>query len=306
MSEVIRKVIDCQARKAGERMLTFTASTEQVARDEEIVLAKGWDTEQFEKNPVFLWSHNAWEPPIGRVTAIRKVTRGKNKRLEADVEFAGLEQLHDLAEQVHLLYRDGFLNAVSVGFKVMERREPTDAEREAGARGVVTRAELMELSAVTVPADTDALVQAEAAEGEVREAALAVRKLTTEPAPCPNCGGPSESPPSECMGCLHPVAPTLDQIRIGTIEEDEPITETITVADMELIRAAIKEEVQTLGAEISAGFSAIQTRLDTASPERTPPEPPATSGAESGEGDDDLWLLEDAFHRDHDEEDDLQ
>jgi HK97 family phage prohead protease len=266
MSEVIRQIVECEARAAGERTLTFTASTEQVARDAEIVLVKGWQTEQFEKNPVFLWSHNAWEPPIGRVTRIKKV-RGKKARLEVDVEFAGLEQLHDLAEQIHLLYRDGFLKAVSVGFRVIERREPTEEETQSGARGVVTKAELMEISAVTVPADTDALVQAEAAEGEVREAALAVRSYAPE---------------------------------------QPPITETITVADMELIRAVIREEFETIGADISAGFSAIQARLDTASRERTPPQPPATSGAESGEGDDDLWGLADAFHRDHQEEDDLQ
>lgn len=148
-----------------DRTLTFTASTEEVARDDDIVLASGWEIENFMKNPVILWGHNYGEPPIGRGVDVRKIaaTKTKKGRLEADIEFAGLEQMHDLAETVYMLYRDGFLKAVSVGFIPKEYKQLTDEERtklDLPRWGTVTsRAELLEISAVSVPADAGALVQ---------------------------------------------------------------------------------------------------------------------------------------------------
>jgi len=150
-------------RANSGRSLTFVASTERVARDGDIVEVAGWDTKEFMKNPVFLWAHDSSVPPIGRVTATRKVkTKGEERRLEVDVDFAGLEQSHELAESVYRLYRDGFMKAVSVGFMVRGYKAPSPDERETLGLGpfgqVVTAAELLEVSAVPVPADPGALI----------------------------------------------------------------------------------------------------------------------------------------------------
>ena len=154
------RAVACEVREAAEpRSLTFTASTERVARDGDIIRAAGWELDEFEKNPVFLWAHNSSEPPIGKVTATRKVA-GEDPRLEIDVEFAE----HEMAETVYKLYRDGFMSAVSVGFFIREYDKPNDGDREGLGLGewgvVITSAELLEVSAVPVPSDPGALVTA--------------------------------------------------------------------------------------------------------------------------------------------------
>lgn len=176
-----QRAVPCEVRAVGGRVLTFTASTEKVARDGDIIEVSGWDTKEFMKNPVFLWAHDPSVPPIGKVTNVRKVrAKGEDRRLEVDVDFAGLEQSHELAESVYRLYRDGFMRAVSVGFRVRGYRKPDEDEREQlGLKEygmVITAAELLEVSAVPVPADPGALLTSKAARADLvrmRDAASA-------------------------------------------------------------------------------------------------------------------------------------
>lgn len=133
------------------RRIRFLASSKAVARDGGIV--EGWGVADYLRNPVFLWSHNPDTPPIGRAISVGQGERG----LEIEVEFAGPEQGHTFADLIWKLYRSKFLNAVSVGFRLVAEREPTEDERKAGARWVGT-GELFELSAVAVPADPEAVV----------------------------------------------------------------------------------------------------------------------------------------------------
>ena len=140
--------------KGSDRVIRFIASTQNVARDGGIVLARGWDTTNFEEShPSFLWAHNAEGLPLGRAISVGKTSDS----LIIDVEFAGAEQSHPFAETVYRLFKAGFLKCVSVGFHVLEERAPTDEERERGAKWVATRAELLELSAVPVPSDPGAV-----------------------------------------------------------------------------------------------------------------------------------------------------
>jgi HK97 family phage prohead protease len=139
---------------SGSRVIRFLASTDKVARDGGIIEPEGWETRSFEQaHPVLLWAHQADSLPLGRAVHVEKGKDG----LRIDVEFAGSAQGHPFADTVYKMYREGFLKAVSVGFRVLEEREPTEQERAAGARWIATRAELLELSAVPVPADTGAV-----------------------------------------------------------------------------------------------------------------------------------------------------
>lgn len=143
-----------RAESGKSRVIRFTASTENVARDGGIVEAAGWEIDNYrDVHPVMLWAHNPDGLPIGRAIDVKKA---KNS-LVIDVEFAGEEQAHPLAETVYRLFDAGFLKCVSVGFRVLSEREPTDEERERGAKWVATRAELLELSAVPVPSDPGAV-----------------------------------------------------------------------------------------------------------------------------------------------------
>jgi hypothetical protein len=91
------------------------------------------------------WAHNYYEPPIGKVTQIEV----KDDQLLADVVF---DQNDEFARKIESKYRNGILNAVSVGFDI-KTLEPAQGEQPMRA----TRTELLELSAVPVPADPGAL-----------------------------------------------------------------------------------------------------------------------------------------------------
>ncbi len=249
-----RRALPVRVRQVpgADRVLRFIASTEEVARDGDIIRVTGWETERFEKNPVFLWGHRYDEPPIGRVIRIRKVARpkdGREPRLEIDVEFAGLTQLHERAETVCLLYRDAFLNAVSVGFLPLEFQDLTDDQKKElglGAWGrVIKRAELLEVSAVPVPADSGAvLIEDDEDRAAVKAALLSVRALApveeqprfdalaasldADPAPASEAAGPAPMVFPVTFADTVAVATIMTELRSirALVDERLPITRT--------------------------------------------------------------------------------
>lgn len=134
--------------------IKFVASTKGVKRDGLDLDLAGLDTANYEKNPVFLWVHNYAMPPLGKVTKIRKL---KN-RMEMWVQF---DQADEFAVDIERKYREGYLTAVSIGWII--------TEFERGVEGVddydylVTGSDLLDLSAVPVPGDPDALMPRELA-----------------------------------------------------------------------------------------------------------------------------------------------
>lgn len=154
-----RLVMPWQVRavEGQERVLEFVASTERVASDGMIIQCGAWLTERFISSGAFLWAHNRSEdkPPIGVPVSAEVDTQAKCLRVR--VRFAKAED-YAFADTIWRLYADGIMRAVSVGFRILDMADPTPSEREGGAWGVVTKAELYELSAVPVGADADALV----------------------------------------------------------------------------------------------------------------------------------------------------
>ena len=141
-----------------ERTVTAIISSDAIDRDDEVLLPKGADIEQFEKNPVVLWSHNSSLPPIGKAIWIER----KGKKIVAKVKFAETE----LAEEIWQLFKGGFLKAFSVGFQPKSPgRAPTPAEIKkrpelASVRRIFDDWEMLEFSAVAVPANPEALATA--------------------------------------------------------------------------------------------------------------------------------------------------
>jgi HK97 family phage prohead protease len=136
-----------RAAKPGDA-IRFVASTENVARDGMIIESGAWDLANYKRNPVVLWSHDMLgaRPPIGRAEEV--FTQGR--KLLADIVF---DQGDEFARQVEQKYRTGFLSAVSVSWD-SKRMEPG---RDGGPPRI-TKAELLEISAVPVPSDPGALV----------------------------------------------------------------------------------------------------------------------------------------------------
>lgn len=142
---------------AGEgRAISYIFSDETVARDGHTIRNAGWDLENFLQNPVFLWCHDSSEPPIGRVTSIVKT----GSRLIGTVEYADADT-YDFADTIFRLTKAGYINATSVSWAPLEWKWSQDKARPGGIDFL--RQELLEISAVPVPALPTALATARAA-----------------------------------------------------------------------------------------------------------------------------------------------
>lgn len=155
--------------KEGEAgPIRFVASTENMARDGKTLNADGWRLDNYAKNPVFLWAHDytGVRPPIGRTE-----TKVEGKSLITDVVF---DQGDPFAVDIERKYRAGFMNAVSVGWD----------ESEDGVH------ELLDISAVPVPGDPDALIVRQAR--AYRALADALDSVTQSGPPDPDGEGEAE------------------------------------------------------------------------------------------------------------------
>jgi len=118
-------------------------SSEALDRHGEIV-EQSFDLKAFKKNPVLLDSHNynSIEHIIGRIAPIGV----RQEMLQGDIEFA-LDNPKGLL--AFNLADKGFLNTTSIGF----------IPKEFDDKGNVTHSELLEISAVSVPANPEALFE---------------------------------------------------------------------------------------------------------------------------------------------------
>ncbi len=139
------------------RTIEFVASTEAVDRYGDVIRVAGWKLDAYKQNPVFLWAHKSGEPPIGKTVEIH--TESNPAALVQKIEFADAAT-YPFASTIFNLYKGGFLNAVSVGFMPLE--EPnriTDLEGNGTGGYEFTSQELLELSAVPIPANPEALAR---------------------------------------------------------------------------------------------------------------------------------------------------
>lgn len=140
-----------------KRTIEFVASTETTDRYGDVIRVSGWETRNYMRNPVFLWAHRSSDPPIGKT--VKLFTETTPPALVQVVQFAD-KDTYPFADTIFNLYRDGFMNAVSVGFKPTEKPKPIrnpDTDQITGFE--FTKQELMELSAVPLPANPDALAR---------------------------------------------------------------------------------------------------------------------------------------------------
>lgn len=122
--------------------IRFIAGSEGEKRDGLDLKMAGARLDAFRNNPVVLWGHDyaGMRLPIGRAQPTIE-----GPRLIADISF---DQEDEFARQIESKYRRGYLNTVSLGWKInkMNGRNVTDWE-------------LLDISAVPVPGDADALMQ---------------------------------------------------------------------------------------------------------------------------------------------------
>ena len=128
--------------------MVFVATEESADRMGDVISIAGWNLDEFKKNPVYLWAHNHLAPPIGRVVKVW----AEGKQLLNMVEF---DQGDDFAKFIEGKYQRKVLRAQSVGFRALEFEERKDDKKGIN----FTKTELLEISAVSVPAHPNALAK---------------------------------------------------------------------------------------------------------------------------------------------------
>lgn len=132
--------------------VSFVASSATPDRYGDIIDQKGWILENYKKNPVVLLNHDSNQLPIGKGNVYLR-----DDKLVIDVEF---DSEDERAKEVERKAKKGFMNAVSVGFRPLEsksRSELPEDNEYYGQRGMYySKAELLEVSIVTIPANGEA------------------------------------------------------------------------------------------------------------------------------------------------------
>ena len=146
-------------------ILDFIASTATVDRYHEIIEPAGWRLDSYRRNPVFQNAHNYGDIlfTLGKALSTEVRTVGGGQALCQRIQFA--TEVNPVARIAYGLYKGGFLNAVSVGFIPLRWEDPPPPSCSGAASGSIGAAprrryleqELLEVSAVAIPANPDAL-----------------------------------------------------------------------------------------------------------------------------------------------------
>lgn len=140
----------------GARSADFVMTAEVEDRYGDIVVTKGGDIKEFQRNPVVLWAHQSRGFPIGMWSNIRTIN-GSPRRMEGTADFApaGIDENGDKAVA---LIEAGMLRACSIGFmpKAWESIKD-DNDRWKGYKFLEW--ELLECSVCSVPANPAAIVK---------------------------------------------------------------------------------------------------------------------------------------------------
>lgn len=153
---MIRQAFAGAVRSIGPREFNFTAVTAKRGRDGHVLVPAGVDLTQYKRNPVVLFQHDPGKP-VARCTGISLV----------DGEVRGSALFPDagicsLCDEVCALVKSHVINAISIGFEILQA-EPLDPKQGRAAGLRINSSECLELSLVSVPSDTGALITARAA-----------------------------------------------------------------------------------------------------------------------------------------------
>lgn len=219
--------------------LTMVASSQDVDRHGDTIIQDGWDLKAFKKNPVILNSHNYNDATevIARATKTWIEGTGKKSKLLQTWEFA--VDANPKAKIIFDLYAGGFLHASSVGFIPTEFEKNKDGSTD---YYIIKTAELLEVSAVSVPANAAAtLAKGIGVEMDDFKKAIAVDEEADPETPESDDKDETKTPESEETDTETPEEETVDdaeteEAEVETPEEDaetDPETEEVETPEPE-------------------------------------------------------------------------
>lgn len=144
----IFRTIDKNTVKAIDEengILEAVVTTSDVDRYNENIVTSGIDTANYLNNPVVLYGHDYYGFPVGKTI---KLTQLKNK-IKAQFQLA-IEE-YDFASTLYRLIKGGYVNAVSIGGRVLEWSEDYRS---------IEKMEMLEFSIVSIPANPNAMITA--------------------------------------------------------------------------------------------------------------------------------------------------
>jgi len=153
------KCLFCTSEVKGidteRREIRFHASTDEIDRDGDVILPTAFKEglKDYLKNPVIMACHqhrlsDGKSPVVGRAEKVWTDSRG----LWVVVKFAQTA----LAAEYWQLYRDGFMKAVSIGFRTKKSHNGIVEDKHVR---IIDEVELYEISLVPVPANAGALAK---------------------------------------------------------------------------------------------------------------------------------------------------
>ena len=161
------------ATSLGDDEVDVTISTDQLARDGNIWIPSGCDLTDYRRNPVVLWQHRP-DQPIGTASNLRVV----GGSLVGRIKFAPLG-VSATADTARGLMKSGVLCGISAGIEAVDV-VPIDPAKPRGGQKI-TKWSLLEISAVSIPADTGAVVTARAHPMTRKPAGPAAPRRATDP-----------------------------------------------------------------------------------------------------------------------------
>tara|TARA_Y100000401_G_scaffold114872_1_gene117549 strand:+ start:72 stop:1022 length:951 start_codon:yes stop_codon:yes gene_type:complete len=154
----IKRTYSTKAKTKGSttKVIASTGNPDRYA--DIVVWDKNADLENYKNNPVVQFGHNYDIPPIGKTVDLQ--INPRNGDLIAEIRWDDSPD-NPLAQTVKRQFEQGYMSAVSVGFQPGEstprNRLPKDHPAYGEKGALMTSPKLLEISAVPVPANAEAL-----------------------------------------------------------------------------------------------------------------------------------------------------
>lgn len=271
--KVIGDTVDPETGEPGPKLdakkplqITGVANANIVDRVNEVLDPRGAVLVNYLKNPQILYNHD-YSRPIGSATSVEIKEDGLH--FAADIGRPDLAPLTEDQDKVRSLVAQGILQTVSVGFIPLEYQSAEyDDSGELLKAAVYTRWELLEISVVSVPCNSDSIFA-------MKELAMTTKPTKEAPAADPASGdeppgaaGPmlkaiGEACAKACQGIadLHTKMDALhgkvDTIKgpaaaADTVEPDADDAAKALAARLDLLEAGIKSLTEALTATVTA------------------------------------------------------
>jgi hypothetical protein len=147
---------NAKAVDEAARTIDFTISLGTIDRQSDTVNQDGWELDHYLNNPVVLFAHDNWNPPVAQALNVWKDAGNLMSRSQFTPR-----DMYPFGFMIFQMYLQGYMRAVSVGFAPKDYKFVSGDERPFGIDFL--KQELLEYSCVPVPAHPDALIAARSA-----------------------------------------------------------------------------------------------------------------------------------------------